>query len=112
MGVDNPVIVDMGGRFRHPIGHHTVPVPALAPPEMADLGTQAVPSLPLSGMPVNGGPICVPMPTAMSSLVVNGVQVGGATHMHATTMAETGHSGDSAAFPHMMHGDALQAKSA
>ncbi|KAK9233437.1 hypothetical protein WN943_023687 [Citrus x changshan-huyou] len=211
MGVDNPVIVDMGGRFRHPIGHHTVPVPALAPPEMADLGTQAVPSLPLSRMPVNGGPICVPMPTAMSSLVVNGVQVGGATHMHvhappqgimqaspqlqefhmshnapaqhlmeavrtpppsqphigsntvykpihassetpsssakraykchkcegighnkrfckiakpiatrpegstsaaATTMAETGHSGDSAAFSHMMHGDALQAKSA
>ncbi|KAK9230347.1 hypothetical protein WN944_023314 [Citrus x changshan-huyou] len=211
MGVDNPVIVDMGGRFRHPIGHHTVPVPALAPPEMADLGTQAVPSLPLSGMPVNGGPICFPMPTAMSSPVVNGVQVGGATHMHvhappqgimqaspqlqefhmshnapaqhlmeavrtppppqphmgsntvykpihassetpsssakraykchkcegighskrfckitkpiatrpesstsaaATTMAETRHSWDSAAFPHVMHGDALHAKSA
>ncbi|KAL9429235.1 hypothetical protein AB3S75_031112 [Citrus x aurantiifolia] len=111
MRVDNPVIMDMGGRFRHPTGHHTVLVPALAPPEMADLGTQAVPSLPLTRMPVNGVPVCFPMPTAMSSPVVNGVQVGGATHMHATTMAETGHSGDSAAFPHVMYRDALHAKS-
>lgn len=58
MWVDNPVIIDMGGHFRHPIGHHTIPVPALAPPEMAELGTQVVSSLPLSRVLVNGVPIC------------------------------------------------------
>lgn len=80
--VDVPVIVDMGGRHRHPIVQHATHVHALPPTAMAIAGRPVVPSMLLKQpfnevpehAPPTGMPVCFHVVTASVSSAVNGLQ--------------------------------------
>lgn len=80
--VDVPVIVDMGGRHRHPIVQHATHLHALPPTAMAIPARPAVPSMllkqPFNGVhehaPPTGMPVCFHVAAASVSSTGNGLQ--------------------------------------